>query len=358
MAHLKGCATSCGAFKIKCCLSVAVNTFYATPWRFRKTLYIPLLNTHYQDMSISSSSTGPVAPKKEVDVHAIPLYSWLLLLFLSLMWGSSYILIKKSLDIFTPLQVGALRLSISGLAFLPYFLLKWKRVDWSKFNWLLLVGITGTGLPSILFPLAQTHISSSVTGILNSMTPLFTMLIGILAFKAPMIWAKALGVLLGLLGALLLIMGGSEGEFGGHVGYGLYIVLATLCYATSTNTVAFKLKDTSSIVISGVSFTLVGIPAIILAYLLGVPEVISSHPEAWTGLGYVTILALGSTVLASVLFFHLIQIMGPIPSSMVSYIVPIVALMWGFMDGEFIGLIHIMGMALIFIGVYLSRRRK
>lgn len=295
---------------------------------------------------------------QETDNGTIPLYSWFLLLFLSLMWGSSYILIKKSLGIFTPMQVGALRLSISGLAFLPYFLLKWRRIDWSKFNWLLLVGLTGTGLPSILFPLAQTHISSSVSGILNSMTPLFTLIIGILAFRAPMIWAKALGVALGLLGAVLLILGGSEGTFGGNIGHGLYIVFATLCYATSTNTVAYKLKGIGSLVISGVSFTLVGLPAIALAIFLGVPDVLSTHPEAWTGLGYVTILALGSTVLASVLFFHLIQVMGPIPSSMVSYLVPIVALLWGFIDGEFIGLIHFLGMALIFTGVYLSRRKR
>lgn len=295
---------------------------------------------------------------QETDNGTIPLYSWFLLLFLSLMWGSSYILIKKSLDIFSPMQVGALRLSISGLAFLPYFLLKWRRIDWSKFNWLLLVGLTGTGLPSILFPLAQTHISSSVSGILNSMTPLFTLIIGILAFRAPMIWAKALGVALGLLGAVLLILGGSEGTFGGNIGHGLYIVFATLCYATSTNTVAYKLKGIGSLVISGVSFTLVGLPAIALAIFLGVPDVLSTHPEAWTGLGYVTILALGSTVLASVLFFHLIQVMGPIPSSMVSYLVPIVALLWGFIDGEFIGLIHFLGMALIFTGVYLSRRKR
>lgn len=309
-------------------------------------------------MPIESSPAGPASPKKEVDVNAIPLYSWFLLLFLSLMWGSSYILIKKSLNIFTPLQVGTLRLSISALAFLPYFMLKWRRVDWSKFKWLLLVGLTGTGLPSLLFPLAQTHISSSVTGILNSMTPLFTLLIGILIFRAPMIWAKTLGVLLGLLGAILLILGGTDGEFGGDIAHGLFIVLATICYATSTNAVAFKLKGISSLVISGVSFTLVGLPAIGLAFALGVPEVIATHPEAWTGLGYVAILALGSTVLASVLFFHLIQIMGPIPSSMVSYLVPIVALGWGFADGEWIGWIHFLGMGLIFGGVFLSRRRK
>lgn len=274
------------------------------------------------------------------------------------MWGSSYILIKKSLGIFSPLQVGALRLSISGLCFLPYFLLQWRRINWSKGKWLLLVGITGTGLPSILFPLAQTHINSSVSGILNSMTPLFTLLIGIIVFKAPLIWAKVIGVLLGLVGAIFLILGGSDGNYGDNAAYGLFIVLATVCYATSTNTVAFKLRDIGSLVISGVSFTMVGLPAILLAFYLGVPDVLATHPEAWTGLGYIAILALGSTVLASVLFFHLIQVMGPISSSMVSYIVPVIALLWGIVDDEFIGWIHLLGMLLIFTGVYLSRRKK
>jgi drug/metabolite transporter (DMT)-like permease len=281
-----------------------------------------------------------------------------LLLFLSLMWGSSYILIKKALLVFSPLQVGAMRLSISSLAFLPYFLLQWRKVDWSRGHWLLLVGLTGTALPSILFPLAQTQINSSVTGILNSMTPLFTLVLGIVLFRAPLILAKVLGVLLGLAGAILLIVGGSGTEFGGQVGHGLLIVLATVCYATSTNTVAFKLRGMSSLLISGISFTMVGIPAIILAIYLGVPEVIATHPDAKAGLIRVSILALGSTVLASVLFFRLIQIMGPTSSSMVSYIVPIVALMWGVWDGEMISWVHFLGMGLIFGGVYLSRRRK
>lgn len=296
--------------------------------------------------------------EKEGDPSAIPLYSWFLLLFLSLMWGSSYILIKKALLIFSPMQVGTMRLSLASLAFLPYFLLQWRKIDWSKSKWLFLVGLSGTGMPSLLFPLAQTQISSSVTGILNSMTPLFTLIIGVIIFRAPMVWAKAAGVLLGLAGAILLILGGSEGNFGGDAAYGLLIVLATVCYAMSTNTVAFKLKGMPSIVITAVSFSMVGLPAIALAFYLDVPGVMIQHPDAWTGLGYIAILAIGSTVIASILFFHLIQVMGPIPSSMVSYIVPIVALLWGVADDELIGWVHFFGMALIFIGVYLSRRKK
>lgn len=257
------------------------------------------------------------------------------------------------------MQVGALRLSIAGLAFLPYLLWLWRRrrVDWSQSGWLFLVGLTGTGLPSILFPIAQEHISSSVAGILNSLTPLFTLLMGIIIFRAPLAWAKVVGVLLGLSGAALLVLAGSEGPLNGNSWYGLVIVLATICYATSTNTVGYRLQGMNAITISAVSFAMVGLPAILLAIYLDVPQAVQSHPEAWAGLLYVAVLALGSTVIASVLFFQLIKLTGPVFSSMVSYLVPIVALGWGLFDAEFIGLAHLIGMILILSGVYLSRRK-
>lgn len=295
---------------------------------------------------------------QSVEDAAVSWRSILLLIFLSLMWGSSYILIKKAILIYTPMQVGAMRLSISGLAFVPYLLWRWRRVDWSKSSWLLLVGVTGTGLPSLLFPLAQAHISSSVAGILNSLTPLFTLLIGILVFRAPFFWAKMVGVLLGLSGATLLVLAGSEGSLNGSSWYGLLIVLATMCYATSTNTVGYRLREMGSLTISAVSFAMVGIPSILLAVWLGVPQTMMSEPAAWTGLLYIAVLALGSTVLASVLFFQLIKMTGPVFSSMVSYLVPVIALGWGLLDSEYIGWIHFLGMALILSGVYLSRRRK
>ena len=288
----------------------------------------------------------------------VSLKSWGVLLLLSIIWGTSYILIKKSLDVFSPYQVACLRLSISALAFLPILSLQWKKVDWSKWPFLLLVGLTGTALPSFLFPFAQTEVSSSVAGILNSLTPLSTLVLGIFFFKAAIEWQKFIGVVVGLLGAIVLVVFGNGEDYQANIWYGALIVLATVCYATSANTVGYFLRDTNALLISTVSFIMVGIPGMILLLQTNFFEKMQTHEQAWQALGYVSFLALFSTVLASIIFFQLIKWTSPLFSSMVSYLVPIVAVLWGIFDGELITLFHFLGMILIFGGVYLSRNRR
>lgn len=292
----------------------------------------------------------------EATETTVSLRSWLVLLFLSLVWGTSYILIKKGLIAFSPYQLAALRLTVSALAFLPILLLKLKDVNWKKWLALLLVGLTGTALPSFLFPLAQTQISSSIAGMLNSLTPLSTLIIGVVVFSAPFAWSKLLGILLGLGGAAILIMSGEQVGISGNVWYSLFIILATICYATSSNIVGYFLRDMSSLMISAASFVMVGLPAIFYLLSTDFVEVVTTHEFGWQALGYVVILALASTVLASILFFKLVQDTSPVFSSTVSYIVPIIALFWGAVDGEPITVIHFMGMALILLGVNLSRK--
>ncbi len=284
--------------------------------------------------------------------------SWLVLVLLSLIWGTSYILIKKSLVAFSPYQVACLRLTISALAFLPILLTQWKKVNWKYWPFLLLVGLTGTALPSFLFPFAQTQVSSSIAGILNSLTPLSTLLLGVVIFKAPWGANKFFGVILGLTGAILLIVFGESNSFQANIWYGLLIVLATICYAISGNTVGYYLQDMKSLLISTVSFVMVGIPGFILLLFTDFFMVVQTHPQGMQALGYVSILALFSTVLASVIFFQLIKWTSPVFSSMVSYLVPVVALLWGVLDNEAITYYHFIGMGLIFGGVYLSRSRK
>lgn len=282
--------------------------------------------------------------------------SWLILIFLSLIWGSSYILIKKGLEVYSPMQIGYLRLGIAALACVPLVVQQFSKIDWSHWRALLVVGITGTGLPSILFPLAQTEISSSVAGILNSMTPLFTLVLGIIIFRARFIWAKLAGVLLGLTGVSMLLIFGNEVGLKGNMWYGLFIVLATLCYATSANVVGAHLKSMRSLLISAVAFAMVGVPAGIALFTTDFTYRLTHHTDGWLALGYVAILALISTVFASIIFFRLVQITSPVFSSMVSYLVPIVALFWGVLDGETITILHFAGMGLILFGVYLSRK--
>jgi drug/metabolite transporter (DMT)-like permease len=151
--------------------------------------------------------------------------SWLILIVLSLIWGSSYILIKKGLVVYSSTQLACLRLSISAIAFLPILVYRWKKVDWTRWKYLLIVGLTGTGIPSFMFAIAQTEISSSIAGVLNSLTPLFTLVLGILLFGRNTPWVKALGILIGLVGAAMLILMGEQAGIEGNPWYGLLVVI-------------------------------------------------------------------------------------------------------------------------------------
>ena len=290
-----------------------------------------------------------------INTEKTPLKAWLVLILLSAIWGTSYILIKRGLVAFTPYQVACIRLSVSALSFIPLLVYHFRRVDWSKWPYLLIVGISGTAIPSFLFPIAQTQISSSLAGILNALTPLFTLLLGAAIFKLPASTRKILGVLVGLSGAVALILLGNQVGIQGNLWYGLFIILGTICYATSSNTVGVFLRDMDSLLISSVSFAFVGFPAIFMLMATDFVTVLQTDPNGWPALGYITVLALFSTVLASIIFFRLIQWTSPLFATMISYLVPIVAVLWGIIDGEAITWLHLGGTALILSGVYLSR---
>ena len=283
--------------------------------------------------------------------------SWLVLIVLSLIWGSSYILIKKSLVVYDSTQVACLRLAISAIAFIPVVAIRWKKIDWSRWKALLVVGLTGTGIPAFMFSIAQTEISSSIAGVLNSLTPLFTLVLGILIFGRNAAWAKTLGVLIGLVGAAMLIMFGKEAGIQGNPWYGLFVIVGCICYAISSNTVGTYLQDMSSLTLSAAAFSMVGLPALFYLFSTDFANVLTTQEGAVLALGYVTILAVFGTVLASIIFFQLVQWTTPVFASMISYLVPAVALAWGAVDGEAITWVHFIGLGLILSGVYLVKSR-
>ncbi len=281
---------------------------------------------------------------------------WLSLGLLGLVWGSSFILIKRGIEVYDPQQVGAMRLSISALAFLPFFLIQMRRVDWSKWKPLVVVGLCGSAIPAFLFPLAQMNISSSVTGVLNSLTPLFTLLLGLLFFGRKFRMVKLLGVFIGLAGATILILAGNEGGFqGSNIWYALLAVLATICYAISVNTVGTHLSNMSSLTISAISFVIVGFPAMIYLFSTDFVEVLTHHEQGYTAFFYIALLALAGTVLASLLFFQLVHWTSPVFASSVAYVIPLFAMGWGFMDGEAVTVFHFISAGLILYGLYLTR---
>lgn len=283
-----------------------------------------------------------------------PWVQWGLILILSLIWGSSFILIKKGLVSFNAGQLASLRIALTSLTFIPLFIYHFKNVDWSKIKYFLVVGFLGSFIPAFLFAYAQTKVSSSLAGVFNSTVPLFTLLLGILFFRTAVVWIKILGVLLGLAGAILLLLKG--GESGGANLYAGFIILASLCYATNLNTISTYLKEVNPIITSAVSFMIIGIPASIYLLNSGFIEVLQTDETAWLSLGYISILAFFGTFIGSILFFKLVVNTNALFASLVSYTMPLVALGWGLLDGEIITIYHLAGMLLILIGVYLSKK--
>jgi drug/metabolite transporter (DMT)-like permease len=290
-----------------------------------------------------------------MDKKPIDNTSWTILLFLSLVWGCSFILIKKSLLAFDPVQLACLRLGISSIAFAPIVFWHRKDIDWSQWPKFVAVGLTGSGIPAFLFSFAQTQISSSVAGLLNSLTPIWTLVIGIFIFKLTFNKTKLIGVILGFVGAASLILLGSEKSLGGNPMYGILIMFTTICYGSSVNMVQTFFNKTKPI-ISSMSFFLIGPPALIYVFFTDFTDVMVSHQDAWFSLGSVTLLSLMGTVMASILFYNLVQRTNAVFASTVTYLMPIVALIWGLIDNEPVTLLHIAGMSTILVGVYITKK--
>jgi len=283
--------------------------------------------------------------------------NWSILLLLSLVWGSSYILIKKGLQAFDPVQLACLRVSLSGLAFFPIYFVFRKKVDWKNWKYFLVVGLGGTFIPAFLYAVAQTKLNSSITGVLGALTPLNTILIAVLFFNIKAKRNEWLGVILGLIGALVLILFGSTIEWQNSLFYGALVFIATACYGLSSNTVKAKLQDVNPLALSSAAFVMIVPPAIALLPIIGVQNVLANDPLGWSSLGYITLLSLLGTAMASILFFYLVQRTNPIFASTVSYLIPMIALGWGHVDQEVIGWGHLVGMIIILYGVYLTRQK-
>jgi len=283
--------------------------------------------------------------------------SYAILLVLAIIWGSSFILIKKALIAFDPVHLAAMRLLVAGGAFVPILAFKWKKIDWSLWPKFLIVSITGSGLPAFMFFIAQTEISSSVSGLLNSLTPIWTLLLGVVLFKQPFENWKLLGVMLGLVGAIILIIYGNDVGIEGNLWYGGFVLIATVCYGISVNVVKHYLQEVPSLVISSV--TLVFSAVLSLCYLAttDVADSLTGTAEMWYSLWSLILLALASTFFATILFYRLVKDTNAVFASTITYLIPIVAFIWGWIDGEALTILHLLGMVLILLGIWVIKKK-
>lgn len=288
------------------------------------------------------------------------LRAWMTLIFLSIIWGTSFILIKKALIVFNPTEVALLRIGLSGLAFAPFFIFNFRKLEWHRWPLYIVIALTGSAIPAFLFATAQMKISSSTAGILNSMTPIFTLIIGIVAFRNATNRYQIIGILLGFTGTVLLITMGQNSSIGSVNNewiYGSLIVLGAFLYGTNVNLIQAFFRHVKSIHLSTFAFFMLGIPILLIIPFTDIPYKVIHHPLGWLSLGYMAILAIAGTMLSLIIFYKLVQQTSALFGASVAFMIPIVAMLWGVVDGERITLFHILSMGLIILGVYLSRRR-
>lgn len=284
-----------------------------------------------------------------------PTLAWSLLALLAIIWGSSFILVKKSLIIFDASQVGSLRIAAAFLFFLPFVLTNLKKIPFQKAHIFLLVGCLGNLFPAYLFSLAGSKLDSGVSGALNSTTPLFTLIVGGLFFGNKITSKQTIGIVLGFIGALLLILAGAKG-FNFNV-YALYVVAATVFYGLNLNITKKYLTglDLTPFQITSFIFTTIGPVALIVLFSGDFLQKVQ-NPEAIQPLLYGILLGVMGSAIAMVLFNRLIQMTSAVLASSVTYLIPIVAIIWGILDGETIQIQHFLGMGIILVGVYLVNK--
>lgn len=281
-----------------------------------------------------------------------------LLIVLALIWGTSFILMKRGLVVFSADEVGALRVSAACLVLLPFAFTNLKALPREQYWKPFLSGMLGIFIPAFLFAAAQTRMESSVVGIMNSLTPIFTLIIGIIVFQQKFKPLAAIGFLLSLVGTVLLIVSKSGGQIGGVNYFAFLIVIACICYGCNVNFLKFQLSGLASMTITSLALLFTGPLAIIYLFVFTDFTInLAETPGAWTAFGFIFLLGIMSTTVATLLFTRLIKISSPIFASSVTYIIPIVAVIWGVIDGEHLYSGHYIGMATIIGGVYLANRK-
>jgi len=282
---------------------------------------------------------------------------WLFLLILSIIWGSSFILIKKALISLTPIQVGSLRILITALVLLPIGFKSLGSIQKKEWVHITITALFGVFFPAFLFSFAIKGIDSSITSILNSLTPLNTLIIGAVFFGFTFKKNQLIGVFVGLIGTAVLIFKGSELHPNQNYWFAIFPLIASIGYALNVNIVKNYLSNVSAIGITTGNFVVLIIPSLLVLWYSDFANTFELSKTTAPSLIYLTILAVLGSAFATFIFNRLVQISSPVFSSSVTYLIPIVAVFWGVLDGERLIFIQLLAGMVILLGVYLTNRK-
>ena len=279
-------------------------------------------------------------------------------ILLSLVWGSSFILMKEGLVGLTALQVASFRIISSGLILMPIAFKSFNKIPRQKIGLIFLSGLLGSLLPAYLFCIAEQKIDSSLAGTLNALTPIFAIIIGALFFKTNTARNKIIGIAISFLGSILLFFAQPSFSENSNISNVALVIIATICYGVNVNMVGKFLRDIPSVNIVSVALLLNAIPAAIVLYFTGYFKEDIFSKVMLVSTGYTIILGVIGTAAASVIFYMLIKRAGVVFSSMVTYAIPVVALFWGVIYGEFVGWKQIASLLVLLSGVYIANKHK
>jgi drug/metabolite transporter (DMT)-like permease len=283
--------------------------------------------------------------------------NWLLFLLLSLVWGSSFILMKTSAEHLNGLQIGSVRIFAAGISFLPFAVIYVSRIPLRKMGIVILTGLLGNFFPALLFASAiKENGESSLASILNSLTPLFVIVIGVLFYKAKVARNKMAGVLMGFAGLVMLSL--LRGPVSANDNGVLLILIATIFYGINVNLVSQYLKGIDGLKIASVSLAIMAIPSAAIMWQQNVFSIARYDEEARWSIAVACLLGIVGSAIATAVYYILIQRAGGLFASLVTYAIPIVAMIWGLLANETITGVEIGCLGIILTGVYLANRSK
>ncbi len=295
----------------------------------------------------------------------ISLKYWLLLLLLSVIWGSSFILMKTAMydsrgySIFSSNQVATLRILIASIALLPFSIYAIRKINLKRdLGYFIIVALCGNLFPAFLFTYAETGISSGLAGMLNSTTPIFTILIALVIFRDKMSLRQFSGAFIGTIGVGTLVYFGKKNSLDGEWIHIVSVICATLCYAISLSVIRYKLGHYKSLDIASIAFLLLLMPSIFLFFTEHTLEAFKNTREVKNGFIAILLLSLVGTALALFIFNTIIKNTSALFASSVTYFIPIVAVIIGIFFNEHINLAQITGMAVALSGVFIANSKK
>jgi drug/metabolite transporter (DMT)-like permease len=281
--------------------------------------------------------------------------NWLVFALLSIVWGSSFILMKEGLKAFTPYQVASLRMGSAGLILLPFAFKALQKIPSNKIGLIVLSGILGNFIPAYLFCIAETQIDSSLAGILNSLTPMFTIIVGVLFFKVQTNWVKITGLIIGFIGLSFLLAAGKEVSLH-NLSFAALVLLATLFYGINVNLVGRYMQNMGSLNIASIAFAFLIIPSFLVLYFTGYFKNDFCNPTVYHALAASSVLGIVGTSIATILFYFLVKRAGILFGSLVTYGIPVIAVAWGFADGESLSYWQVICLGVILLGVYIVNK--